>query len=119
MLNNTASAHMRAGMELFPTARELGHKGLLVDHRIYDRAIMSAMEKLWQRFDQAYYVFLDESLGIHQSHKLWLYHWRSVVGCFGHDCHGGLKWGIFEFLADKEVVRDAYIGVESNYLNWL
>jgi hypothetical protein len=113
MGNKTASVHMKAGMDLFPHPRELGHTGLLVDHRVYDRAVMSAMKKLWYRWSLAHHQFTREVEGEAVAHRLWLTHWRSVVGCFGHDCHGGLRWGVFHLLSDKDVVRDSYIAVES------
>lgn len=113
MANKTASAHMQAHMELFPNAREVGHRGLLVEHRVYDRAIMSALKKLWDRWAAAHRHFQEINEGEAQAHKLWLFHWRSIVGCFSHDCHGGLRWGCFRHLADKQTVKDAYISVES------
>lgn len=113
MATKTAAAHMKAGLDLFPCAREIGHEGLLVEHKVYDRAVMSAMKKLWDRWAAAHLHHTTEMHGEAKAHKLWLYHWRSIVGCFGHDCHGGLRWGIFRHLQSKQTVRDAYIGIES------
>ena len=113
MSNKTASAHMRAAMELFPCAREVGHTDLLVEHRVFDRAVMSAMKKLWDQWAAAHSIHPVSTVGENAAFKLDLYHWRSMVGCFGHDCHGGLKWGIFEYLQNKQTVKDAYIAVES------
>ena len=113
MQDKTVSTHMRAGMDLFPFPREQGHTGLLVDHKVYDRAVMSGLAKQWGRYYKAYYVWLAQNTNQNVAYKRWLWHWWSIEGCFGHDCHNGLKWGVFDLLKDKETVRDAYISVES------
>ena len=100
-------------MELFHNVRELGHTGLLMDYKVYDRAIMSALEKLFDRWATAHHTFLQQTLEEARAHKFRLWQCRSVVGCFGHDCHGDLRWGVLQHSADKQVVWDAYIAVES------
>ena len=36
-----------------------------------------------------------------------------ITACALHDAHNALKWGMFASFADKELMRDIYIGFES------
>ena len=57
MSNKSAIVHMKAGMDLFPNPREVGHRGYLVDHKVYDRAVMSALKKLWDKWAAAHHLY--------------------------------------------------------------
>ena len=74
MFDKTASSHMQSQRTLFPTAREVGHEGLLVDHQMYDRAVCSAMNKLWDAFDNAYYRKLAREVGAPWANRLQWWH---------------------------------------------
>ena len=113
MPQKTAFAHFNASRKFMQNARELGHRGRLVDFQKYDRAIMTAMRRLVTKFWSAYHDKEREDLGERAAYISWITHWVEVHGCFCHDLNGGLKWSVLCFSNDKEVMRKTFLVMES------
>ena len=113
MKSKSAFAHFGASRELLHTPRELGHQGLVILFHKYDRALKSALSRLHRQM----LVILDEdrSATQHPGHcyKLWVSEWYFCEGCFAHDCHGGLRWGLLGFSNDKDTMRSCFLVHES------
>ena len=72
-----------------------GHDSVLVLHHVYDRVILGALDRVHHQhllleFDQLHEDLSDEGYG----YLRYLSTWRSVVGCYCHDVHGGLRWSV-------------------------
>ena len=42
-----------------------------------------------------------------------LLEWILDTGCCVHDVHNGLKWGLFAYTTDPQLIKDIYIVIES------
>ena len=114
MAKKTAFAHFAAYRQFCKTPSEYGAHSLNVVAHIYDRAIQSPVARLhrqWQHLRDS--KLADEEQDEGASYKRWLHTWFVSVGCAAHDCHGGLKWSILSYFNDKQVLKSAFIVVES------
>eukprot|EP00959_Pyramimonas_sp_CCMP1952_P013569 286313-Pyramimonas_sp.AAC.1 len=93
--------------------RELGHRGPLVCHHVWDRAIQSACE----RYHHKYSLFLEDlaaqDMPPGEVHRLWCTSFFTAVGCSLHDVHNGFKHSIIQFVQDPAVMRSTWIALES------
>lgn len=113
MDDKTAYAHFAACRAFFKTPRELGHQGLCIIFHKYDRALQTSLDRMHRQFQAALDDRTAEQEHEGRSYRLWLTNWFFCVGCFAHDCHGGLKWAIASFAKDKDCMRSAFILHES------
>jgi hypothetical protein len=113
MGDKTAFAHFAACRALLKTPREMGHSGLCISFHKYDRAIQTPLDRLHRKFQAALDDKSSEDLHLGQSYRLWITNWWFCVGCFAHDCHGGLKWSILNFTKDKECMRSTFLLYET------
>jgi hypothetical protein len=111
--DKTAWTHFGCKRELMKSPREVGCKGLVVEFHKYDRAIKGAVGRLHEQYKLAYEAQQDNDLDQGTAYRLYLTHWFFCEGCFGHDCHGSLRWSVLSYSKDKDVMRSAYLIHES------
>lgn len=114
MADKTAYTHFAAGRALLKTPRELGHEGLCISFHKYDRALQTALDRMHRQFQAAWDDKQAEGDNEGRSYRLWLTNWFFCVGCFAHDCHGGLKWAVMGLTTgSKDAMRSIFILHES------
>jgi len=113
MEDKTAMTHWNASARFMEHPFNLGHHSVLVLHHVYDRALMSAMRRVQGQYLQMLLDKHHEDAGDVQGYQKWLCTWYSVVGCFCHDCHGGLKWSVLSYVKDPLVMRGAFVSIAS------
>ena len=78
---------------LFPTLRELGHRGISLSHYAFDRAVFSAcsrkMLQLHMENDEAYSMRSPDDAS-----SLRLTNWQVITPCCNHDVQNALKWSL-------------------------
>jgi hypothetical protein len=113
MAKKTAFAHFAAYRSFIKTPREQGHVGLHVIAHTYDRAIQRPVSRLHRQWQALRDDKEEEELHAGSSYRLWLQSWFVSMGCFAHDCHGGLKWSVLSQFQDKGCMRSCFITVEA------
>lgn len=101
-----------AGAKHFPMLRSFGRKGIVVFHLGADRAVFSALDRLFRQRQRAYYdPQLGPDLGDEASmlEKTDLY---IATGCALHDISNAIQWG-FASISGGEVLKDIHIVIES------
>ena len=106
----SAWAIFACGRQFMPTVREMGHRGIAVNHYCWDRAAFSILEK---RFQQLH--FLLESLPSSSQSQVLdnLLNWFLASGCVCHDGHNSLKWSMLDQMKDAQGLRDLFVAIES------
>jgi hypothetical protein len=94
-----------------------------------DRALRSSLEHIMQM----HHKFIDEEISSclppGEASLLRLLHWQVHTGRVCHDVHDAMKWSMLRSFSDQEVLKSAYITVESlrnaysqlalNFATWL
>ena len=93
MENKTAATHHNAAVQLWKGGRMLGHRGLLISHSCFDRAVFSACGRLMQQRHAAWEQHQEhiESSDAATVSSMW--HWVTSAGCGAHDFSNALRWG--------------------------
>lgn len=106
--------HFVACCKFFPMVRNLGHKGIVVQHYVFDRAIQSAMAK---RTFQRHEMYYKAKAGVATEGELaflQLQDWHVSTGCANHDCQNALQWGLRSSVANEEdVVKRMWVVIAS------
>lgn len=105
MDRKSASSHHVAGVRLWDGCRMNGHKGILISHGVWDRAVHSACARLMQQRHTALRVHFDAVMGEAESTHLWLQHWTTSAGCGAHDFTNALRWANLHDFGDKDGMR--------------
>lgn len=117
MADKTALTHYRAQYDLWPTARSLGATSIVVSHHVWDMAVKSACERLSRQRHGALNIHMDESseeeAAEPPANLLWYLSWFTCVGCFAHHGHNALRWGIKDYIDDKDTTRSCWIVLAS------
>lgn len=111
--DKTAWAHYQAQVAAMPLARQRGHTGIVVSHHIWDRAVASACERHQRQRHAAYQMSIETQCSEGEAVLTELLSWFTSVGCCAHDTHNALKWSIFAYTHDREVMRDTWVVLES------
>ena len=108
MYNKTHLTSYAGMVELWGGARLAGHKGFLISHHTFDRAVMSSMARRIKQRAAALELHMVNTAG-DEAALLILKTWITVVGCQLHDYHNALKWAVFNVFACKQTMRDTWI----------
>ena len=107
----SVNAILEASRAGWKTLRQMGHLGPAVEHYCWDRAGISALERLTRQWH------LDlplPTLPSDMSAKTCrLLEFVLVTPCALHDCQNGFRWGMLEQCSDRDLLRDVYVGIES------
>ena len=100
-----------ASSRQFRTLRQLGHRGIAINAKIFDRKGFKKLRGLWGRHHRE----LEKQFGgsDEKSWVLGLMDWTLAIPCCLHDLHNALKWAIFDAFQDKELLSDTFIIFES------
>ena len=113
LADKTAFTHFAAARKFFKTPREEGHEALCVIAHVYDRVVQAPMARLFRQWRALSQSRVEDEDADGRAYRLDLQCWYVSVGCFAHDCHGGLKWALLQWSNDKQVLRSAFASVES------
>ena len=91
--------------------RDFGHRGLLLDHFVWDRAGLTKLEsesRLWHasRKRPSPPSDMNEEMFAHMDMMV-------VTPCSLHDAQNAFRWGLLNKFQDRQLMRDIYISVES------
>ena len=92
--------------------REMGHKGISIEHYCYDRLGFQAHERTWRQW-HAMNAPLFDHLAREPVEVFRLTEFLVFTPCAAHDAHNALKWAILSTDDDGVLLRDAYIAIES------
>lgn len=102
------------GKAFIPLARGLGHRGILVHHYAFDRAVYSALVMRFGAWhDLRHTQRPDNGNACIQSELLWLTEWIVATGCCCHDVHNSLKWSVHALFQNESMIKDLFVVVES------
>ena len=107
--------HCTAAQRFFPMIRTLGHKGIVVSHYCFDRAIYSAASRKTQQRQCLYYEAVggpsprEGEVALQE-----LQDWHVSTACAAHDAHSALKRGMHGVVADvADVLKRLHIVIHS------
>ena len=90
--NGKSTWHMLpAACAFFPLIQRLGHKGIVISHYVFDRAVQSSLERKMRQRHGLYHLRMagvdGESGGLAD-----LVDWVVSTPCANHDVQNALKW---------------------------
>ena len=98
----------------FPIMAEQGRVvGISIHHFCFDRAIQSALQRRLTAYVDSVVADVAKTQTAARSALLPLTHWCVGFGCANHDSHNGLKWSMQAQFANKDLVSNVFIGIES------
>ena len=109
----TGAAIFAASLAFVKTIRQMGHRGIAVQHYVFDRAIHSY---LYRRFRQQHSALAKEDAAAQRKgciHDPALLEWVVDTPCCNHDCHNALRWSLKDYMADESLLTDVWATVES------
>ena len=93
------------------TLRSLGHFGCSIEHYVFDRAGYSKMVRLVRQWHADFeYSGLPEDLTEEMARVT---EFVIVTPCALHDAQNAFKWGFMSECADRQMMRDIYVAIES------
>ena len=102
----------QAAVDFFPMVRTMGHKGIIVNHYGFDRALYSSLQRKMQQRHKLFYQIQSETdeaaaaLGA-------LTEWVVTTPCANHDCQNSLRWGLMSLGPNEEVLKRLWVVIES------
>ena len=109
LASKSAPAVFHAAQKHWRTLRSLGHRGPVIEHYVMDRCGLSALERLAHQFHQAQPL---DPVYAEDAHFQYL-EFVCVTPCALHDAQNGFRWGYAAEFADKQLMRDLYVAIES------
>ena len=109
----TGAAIFSASLSFVKTLRQMGHRGIAVQHYSFDRAMHSY---ILRRFRQHHSALAKEDAAAQRQgciHDPALLEWVVDTPCCNHDCHNALKWSLFDYMSDEGLLTDLFVVVES------
>jgi hypothetical protein len=129
MGSKTAWAHFQATRELIGTGRELGHKGLLLNHTVLDRAIQGPVSRHMAELHSLLQSQQAQNMSPGEAWLLDQMTWTTSAGCSLHDVHNAYKRSMQPYLEDKpfmtalygsvEALRDSYSSICKGINEWI
>jgi hypothetical protein len=92
--------------------RVQGHKGILMTHTVFDRALQKPLARRFRQRRNVYYKQDELFETEFDKLKLDASDWLTQVGCGLHDAGGGLRWALAPHSADG-LLEDMFVSVES------
>ena len=114
----SASAIFESCVKDWRSLRQMGHAGCAIEHYCFDRFAISAHERLWRQW-HAMVAGRFDPMAVGMDVQIFrLTEFVVVTPCALHDASNALRWALAWKFDDKELLRDAYIGVESLRNSW-
>ena len=109
----TVHAIFTACKKDWKSLREMGHKGIAIEHYAYDRLGFQAHERVWRQWHAMNSPSFDK-LADGPAEVFRLTEFLLFTPCAAHDAHNALKWALLHSTVDDgDTLRDAYICIES------
>ena len=89
--------HMFSALtRFFPLVQTLGHRGIIVSHYVFDRAMWAPLTRLVQQRHALFHQFACErgERTEAESAQMQLLDWCVSTPCANHDCQNALKWAL-------------------------
>ena len=112
MENKTHLVSYAGMVELWPGLRLAGAQNIVISVYVFDRAVQAPMETRIQQRMAALDLHLQDEYPDTWV-ELSLMSWTICLGCGIHDMHGGLKWAVMEYIGDKNLMKDAWVVLQS------
>ena len=109
----TSASIFAAGTEFCKTARQHGHTGVSLAHYTFDRALYSALQKLFKQHHQLLASRFSAPAKGMDSNMLSMLEWVLASPCGIHDCHSALKWSMHGHFCNTDLMNDVFIVVAS------
>ena len=106
-----AAAILAAAHQGWKTLRELGHQGCIVEHYVWDRAGLSALERQTKEWHLSQGPLPESETITPEAQEL--LEIVVVTPCALHDSQNAFRWGFLPQCQDRQLMRDLYITVES------
>ena len=112
--NGKTTWHMLpAACAFFPLIQKLGHKGIVITHYVFDRAVHSSLERKMRQRHCLYHLKMADVDG-EAGGMADLLDWMVSTACANHDAQNALKWGLRLVVSNQaEVHKALFIAVES------
>ena len=104
--DKTAWSHWSAYRQLLPLPRELSHKGVVVHHHVFDRAMRSALTRHLRETHSLVDQQLRSTVEATLCKLMRLKTWMTSVAGKNHDTANGLKLSLSQFTSNKEPLRN-------------
>ena len=99
-----------AARQTWQSLRSLGAKGLTVEHYVWDRAGIEALERHARAWHAAQPEFVHEKYGAECCKHMEM---LVVTPCALHDSQNGFRWAFLQQCKDRTLMRDLYIATAS------
>jgi hypothetical protein len=111
----TALVHFSAACRLFPLVRALDHRGIVVSHYCFDRALQAPMARKMQQRHSLYYETLGGPIPRQgEIALLELQDWVVNTACSAHDVHNSLMWGLRPYAGNEaDMMRKLHVAIGS------
>lgn len=109
----TAKAIFSASLAFFKGLRALGHKGIAIEVKIFDRAVFQAMHLLYSQYHMQRHMATTALHGDADRLLHYLMEWPIHIPCVLHDLQNAQKWSLLHWFSDSALLKDIHIGIES------
>ncbi|CAE8697185.1 unnamed protein product [Polarella glacialis] len=102
--------------KIFVTLRQAGHQGTAIEHYCFDRAVHTAMTKLFfasHQISAKHRRLLQDGSNAEEDFIEDLTEWKIDTPCAAHDAQNSFKWALWEEDYSKENLKDAHISIQS------
>jgi len=106
----SADLVVAAARQAWRTLRPLGAAGCVVEHYVWDRAGIEALERHCRAWHAAQPPFVSS---VHPPSLAQYMDFIVITPCALHDGQNGFRWAFLEQCKDRSMMRDLYIAVES------
>ena len=109
----TANAILQAPLKEWQPLRDMWHRGPVIEHYCWDRAGLTALERNVRQWYTQRPVPLHLASDELPAYIIALTQFIVVTPCAVHDAHNAFRWGFLDEVKDRDLMRDAYVSVES------
>lgn len=109
----------QACLKDWKSLRQLGHQGCAIEHYAFDRCGIKALERAWRQWHALEAPGFDGLSPPNVPVDVFrLTEFVVVTACAAHDANNAFKWALASRFENKDLLRDAYICVESLRNSW-
>ena len=92
--------------------RQMGHKGIAIQHVSFDRALYKPLARVHRQHHKLEAQQQGE-LYPEEGDLLDLLQWCTSSACSLHDAHGSHRWGLSSLHADQDMLKGLYVSIQS------
>ena len=106
-----------AAVEFVQTLRQMGHRGIAIQHYSFDRALHAPLVRRFKQkhaqLGPAWVAPTGPEAGALALFPPAVLEWVLDTPCCNHDVHNGLKWSLLQYLSDDLFMKDVFVVIES------